>query len=403
MEGSLTQSLSEKNEYFKRMTNLIPPQFYFDKEAKPVVTEGKYFKNKAEKAPNQQRKELTKKGANKLKRLDPSQHKTVTEEIQKITQEEEEGDNEDSSDDEAGDEDKQESEDEGVHSGSEEPMAVIEEEAEPKTKRKKKTGQALKPVSVEKVRTGASLDDLREKLQERIAELRLKRRAPGGEGQEGAPPKKLSKKMKEVERKKKEKMESIQASKKKLHDALRDKAKLKEAKENGTSEPVPDDGKVLPKEEISFSKFKFEENDFAKARETKKKNKKKRDEPRSGKDYVRLLAKVEKHKQHLTELKEKNPEKAQEVITKEKWQKAINKAEGVKIKDDPELLKKSMKRQQAHKKRSTKEWKSRGKLTEKLVKGKQDKRDKNIQRRKDKKKAKKVKRLQKKGKLLLQD
>ena len=66
---------------------------------------------------------MTKKGANKLKRLDPSQHKTVTEEIEKITQEEEEGDNEDSSDDEAGDaEDKQESEDEGVHSGSEEPM-----------------------------------------------------------------------------------------------------------------------------------------------------------------------------------------------------------------------------------------------------------------------------------------
>ena len=274
---------------------------------------------------------------------------------------------------------------------------ISDEEEEPQKKKVK--SQHAKPVSVEKVRTGASLDDLREKLQKRIEELRLKRKAPGADGEQ-AVPKKMSKKMKIAEKKKQEKMEAIQASKQKLQEAMKNKAKQQNAEDN--EEQPKMEMEKAHKEEVSFSKFAFEEFDAAKEQKLKKK-KKKKDDPRSGKDYVRLLKKAEKHKQELTDLKEKDPEKAQQVITKETWQKAFQKAQGVKIKDDPELLKKSMKREKQKKKRSAKSWKSRVKQTEKLMQAKQDKRNRNIQARKDTKKAKKVKRLQNKGKLLLQD
>ncbi|XP_072013993.1 uncharacterized protein [Amphiura filiformis] len=387
MDNSLLESLKAKNDYFKQMANLIPPQFYFEQE-QTQVTGGKYFKNPKENAPKQSRKERVKakKAANKLKRLDPSQHKTVTDIQDEMAAKEQKAERE--GDDESSDQ----SEDEGVHSAND-----SDDDDEPKMKRMK--GPQAKPINVEKVRTGTSLDELRGKLQKRIEELKLKRKAPGAEG-DNAVPRKMSKKMKRAEKKKQEKMEAIQASKKKLQDSMRNKAKLREAEEDGGQ--TKEETQTSQKEEVAFSKFAFEEFDHAKKQEEKKKRKK-HDDPRSGKDYVRLLKKVEKHKQELTDLKERDPDKAQKVITKETWQKAMNKAQGIKVKDDPDLLKKSMRREQQKKKRSTKSWKSREKQTQSLIKAKQDKRNKNIQARKDSKKSKKVKRLQKKGKLLLQD
>ncbi len=45
MENSLMESLKAKNEYFKQMANLIPPQFYFEQAPSQGTGTGKYFKN----------------------------------------------------------------------------------------------------------------------------------------------------------------------------------------------------------------------------------------------------------------------------------------------------------------------------------------------------------------------
>ena len=52
MSGSLMERLKAKNDYFKEMVNMIPPQFYFEQGNKQVAPE-KYFKNKKGKSVKQ--------------------------------------------------------------------------------------------------------------------------------------------------------------------------------------------------------------------------------------------------------------------------------------------------------------------------------------------------------------
>lgn len=76
---------------------------------------------------------------------------------------------------------------------------------------------------------------------------------------------------------------------------------------------------------------------------------------------------------------------------KEEWQKAIALASGEKVRDDPKLLKKTIKRTEQQKKKSAEAWKAR------LEKVKQDeqnrikKREENIRKRQMEKKSKKGK------------
>lgn len=154
-----------------------------------------------------------------------------------------------------------------------------------------------------------------------------------------------------------------------------------------SSKPVVNsDGQVV------FSKF-----DFGKETGTKKKkrNKASTDLP-GGKDLKSLLLKAESKKQKIEELKEKDPEEAIKVIKTDAWEKALAKASGTKLKDDPELLKKSIKKNQSIKKQSAKKWKEREDNVTDKIKRRQDKRDKNIQSRKENKRDKKINKRKKK-------
>ena len=71
----------------------------------------------------------------------------------------------------------------------------------------------------------------------------------------------------------------------------------------------------------------------------------------------------------------------------EEWQKALEKAGGIKQKDNPKLLRKTLKRQERQKKKSAREWKSRTKAVEKGKAEKQATRTKNLAERKTKNKS----------------
>ncbi|XP_063425274.1 surfeit locus protein 6 homolog [Mytilus trossulus] len=116
-----------------------------------------------------------------------------------------------------------------------------------------------------------------------------------------------------------------------------------------------------------------------------------------GKDFKRLLEKVEKKKQKIEKLKETNPDAAKAVASKESWKKVMAKAEGEKIKDDPNLLKKSLKKKEKFKEKRKKQWDERTSQTEHRMKAQQDKRQKNIDSRKKAKIDKKIQRSKKKG------
>ena len=74
-------------------------------------------------------------------------------------------------------------------------------------------------------------------------------------------------------------------------------------------------------------------------------------------------------------------------MEKNAWERVSKKAKGEKVRDDPKLLRKTLKREQAQKKKSTREWKQRTTEVQDRMNRKQKRRDANvaryIQRKKD--------------------
>ncbi|RHZ58166.1 hypothetical protein Glove_375g90 [Diversispora epigaea] len=123
---------------------------------------------------------------------------------------------------------------------------------------------------------------------------------------------------------------------------------------------------------VMFSKFNFE------GKKIKKKL-----------DNVQLMNKLQSHKEKMEKLKNKDPDKATQLHEKEEWRKALQKTRGEKVKDDINLLKKTIKNKTFKKKSSEKAWKERLQTVSKAITEKQEKRTKNIQERINMKKNKK--------------
>lgn len=70
---------------------------------------------------------------------------------------------------------------------------------------------------------------------------------------------------------------------------------------------------------------------------------------------------------------------------KEKWQKAMLQAEGIKIRDDEKLLRKAIKRKEAQKRKSAIEWSERKRVVEDTISERQKRREENLRIRKDNK------------------
>lgn len=68
------------------------------------------------------------------------------------------------------------------------------------------------------------------------------------------------------------------------------------------------------------------------------------------------MAQAESQKSKLDELKKSDPDKAKDVITKQKQRKAMEMAMGIKQIDDTALLKKSIKIKEKQKQKSTIAW-----------------------------------------------
>lgn len=99
-------------------------------------------------------------------------------------------------------------------------------------------------------------------------------------------------------------------------------------------------------------------------------------------------------------MKSQDAEQAQELKEKMAWKAALAKAEGQKVKDDPDLLKKSVKKQEQIKRASAKKWEARKEGVKKAQEERQRKREVNINKRKDEKKNKKLKRAVKRGRVI---
>ncbi|XP_039765467.1 surfeit locus protein 6 homolog [Pararge aegeria] len=151
-----------------------------------------------------------------------------------------------------------------------------------------------------------------------------------------------------------------------------------------TAKPIfNNEGKLV------FSKF-----DFAKLGERDRVSK-------SQKDPKKILDNLKQQEEKLQKLAEVDSEKANELKEKAAWKNILQKAEGEKVKDDPTLLKKSIKKMEHKKKVSQKKWEGRIQNVQKQKEDRQNKRRENISKKKKEKKAKVVKAAVKRGRVVI--
>jgi len=241
-----------------------------------------------------------------------------------------------------------------------------------------------KNVFVSEENRAKSHQELRDRFQKKMDEFQEKKKNKDGKTK---PVKEVVTKQMKRAAKKKLKREEI---KKGLMKASASKGNLTKGNLGSQFEGVKTKGsggdEDQPKENIVFSKFDFVEP-LKSVRGPAKNN-----------DPKAALQKIKSQKEKLKIMKEKGlTEKVELIESKEKWKKALEKSEGVKVKDDEELLKKTIRRKEHDKKKGTKLWKEQKEGVESKKAAKQKKRETNLTKRKTDKKDKKKKLAIKKG------
>ncbi|KAJ8286869.1 hypothetical protein GJAV_G00044270 [Gymnothorax javanicus] len=245
----------------------------------------------------------------------------------------------------------------------------------------------------------SAVDILRQRLYEKIEETRGYGNPKGLSSEEVA--KKREKRKQERERKKRKKKEFRMK-------ALAAKAGEGSTSENGVETQASSVGSPLPGKEkftVVFNKLEVGEKfkDKVQMKNEKKKKVKGNLTPLIGKNYKQLLSRVEARKEKLEELRAKDEGKAKEVEQKMKWTNVLYKAEGLKIKDDEDLLRASLKRKEKMRSQKKKRWEQRSVNVLEKMQHKQDKRRKNIQKQKRCKMEKRKEKARKKGRILPED
>ncbi|CAG7943146.1 unnamed protein product [Penicillium nalgiovense] len=230
-------------------------------------------------------------------------------------------------------------------------------------------------------------EELKQRLQKRLDELRAKRHADGLNG-------KPARNRQELIEARRQKAEQRKAHKKEL----REKAKIEEEKKNDeamarrfspggsgsllASPRSPAESVGSASNNFSFGRVMFtdgQQTDIAGTgvRETPK--------TRGARDPASQLKVAEAKKARLEEM---DPTKRADIEDKDLWLNAKKRAHGERVRDDTSLLKKALKRKETAKKRSEREWRDRIDTVAKSKEQRQSKRDENLRKRRDEKGAK---------------
>lgn len=234
-------------------------------------------------------------------------------------------------------------------------------------------------VGVEEKRS-LSLSELRKRLHEKIEEVSSAKKDK--ESDEGL--RKRRKRRRERGEGGPDKKQQRLEEKKKRRDAVRKEKEVQQKKVavSVSRDQVSDESLSGP--QFSFNRFEF--NEPVKTGTKKKSN------------YKALIAKAEGKQRKLQELVEQDEERGEAAADKEKWSKALLMARGEKVRDDPSLLRKTVKRLEKKKQGHVKKWRERVKAEQQRQETRQRKRQQNIRDRIDKIKAKKTrKRAKKRG------
>ncbi|KAJ2804478.1 hypothetical protein H4R20_002494 [Coemansia guatemalensis] len=357
----ITARLQKHAQIFDDLLRLIPPKFYLpeDDEKKNST---RYMKNTKKDASGKQKDAQRKARANaKAARLDPDNNKSV----QEIQAEKLEKQNANKTDTVPGNRGKP-----GHVNGTMESSHVPEQDpdmdkmdidldGESASTTKPQQAADIKPMA-----GPSSIGELRERLQARIQDLRQKRKAPEDDVSREAL---LEKRMKRRKSTKEAKAKAKQAGNTAREQVLGSKTP---AAHNGSETEADGSGSV--KDNIFFGRL------------TTGMIKKKKSF-----NVKQQLAKVENKKKEIAELRKADSTKADKIEEKDKWNKALDLAKGEKVKDDSKLLRKTIRRNEQQKKKSSREWGERKEQVADKLKERATKRETNLQVRIDAKKMKK--------------
>ncbi|EKV07678.1 60S ribosome biogenesis protein Rrp14, putative [Penicillium digitatum PHI26] len=225
-------------------------------------------------------------------------------------------------------------------------------------------------------------EELKQRLQKRLDELRAKRHADGLNG-------KPARNRQELIEARRQKAEQRKAHKKEL----REKAKIEEEKKNDEAMArrfsPGGSGSLLasprsPAESIgsASNNFSFGRVMFTDGQQTDITGTNVREKPKTSgaRDPASQLKAVEAKKARLEGM---DPAKRADVEDKDLWLNAKKRAHGERVRDDTSLLKKALKRKETAKKKSAREWRDRIDTVAKSKEQRQAKRDENLRKRRD--------------------
>lgn len=249
-------------------------------------------------------------------------------------------------------------------------------EDEPKLKKKIST----------KAKTVVELENLKEDYQEKLAILKQKRKKGVLDYIEERQEKKLQKKITVIERRK----EKMAKKKKSFRTDLGQLEEMKKkAKEERKAELKARKAYYNIHGKLVYSKFDFSEHTpILQGVETKLRPE----------DLKVMLAKTLKEKEKRKDLEQKGAgDVAAKRMEEAAWSSAMQKAEGKKVRDDVDLLRKSIKLKEKRKKTSSKKWEHRKEMVQKRQEEKQARRKRNIKAQKERRLTKKMEKMKSKG------
>ncbi|XP_066568797.1 surfeit locus protein 6 isoform X2 [Amia ocellicauda] len=246
-----------------------------------------------------------------------------------------------------------------------------------------------------------TVDILRQRLHEKIEEKRGNVKSQGLSAEERE--RKRARRKQERERKKRKRKE---IRKRKLAEEAGE-GQPEEKKEDEDGAQAKDPAGATPREEstLVFNKVDVSADYVDKEQQKKEKKKKVKGNitPLTGKNYKQLLSRLEARTAKLEDLRSKDMGKAKELEEKMKWTNVLYKAEGLKIKDNEELLRASLKRKEKKRTQRKKNWGERSEHVMEKMQHRQDKRRKNLQRQKSRKAENRKNKARKKGRVLPED
>ncbi|TFK65005.1 hypothetical protein BDN72DRAFT_801631 [Pluteus cervinus] len=383
--ATLRASLEAHNDTFESLLKLIPPQYYLAPDEDQIAS--KYQKHsKKQKAPKQAIKEASRKA--KRDKLDPANHKTILD-IQNETaaskskskgkgkqkQVDQDDQDEDSSNDDA---------------SSDEGNMQVDIDLDDDEEDLGMDVYSSEPDQIVPMPTSGGIENLRDKLHARMAQLRRgNRRLYTNGGEAGDRDELLEERRRQRaamrERRRKETKEKIKREEEMRGKKPKDKEAEKQKKKQGQLVKnqllVPDN--TGPQSSLTTIAF----SSVAGSSKTKKAQ------------HLKTSSNPRQALEQLASRKEKLAampvDKREAIEEKDKWAKAEARMEGVKVHDDEGRLKKAAKRKEKEKTKGKKQWDERKEQLTASMAAKQKKRSDNIamrnERRSDKRKGVKPK------------